>query len=85
MIKIILDNTEIAPYVNGAVQLKINQTNMNNIPVIIPDQKTLRKFDEAIQPIFGKIRDNSEQIQSLARNRDELLPRLMKGEVRVKF
>jgi len=83
LIKIILDRTDIAPYVNGAVQLKINQSNMNSIPVIIPNQENLDNFDKVIQPIFWKIRTNIEQIQSLVKTRDELLPRLMKGEIRV--
>lgn len=83
LIKIILDNTDIAPYVNWAVQLKINQTNMNSIPVIIPNIEILEKINEIIQPLFLKIRINSEEIQTLSKTRDELLPRLMRGEVRV--
>jgi len=75
--------TKIAGIVNGAVQLKINQTNLMNFEIIIPPQETLKKFDEIIQPIFSKIRDNSEQIQTLARTRDELLPKLMTGDLRV--
>lgn len=84
LIKVILDRTDIAPFVNGAVQLKINQSNMNSIPVIIPDEKTLITIDNLIQPIFSKLRNNFEQIQSLSKTRDELLPRLMKGEMRIK-
>jgi type I restriction enzyme S subunit len=83
LIKIILDKTDIAPYVNGAVQLKINQSNMNSIAVIIPDKETLLTIDRLIKPAFSKLRNNFEQIQSLSRTRDELLPRLMNGEVRV--
>lgn len=83
LIKIILDRTDIAPFVNWAVQLKINQTNMNSIPVIIPDRDTLEKIDQIIQPIFGRLRSNFEQIQSLSKTRDTLLPKLMSGEVRV--
>ncbi len=83
LIKIILDKTDIAPFVNGAVQLKINQTNMNSIPVIIPDSKALMMIDGFMQPIFSKLRNNFEQIQSLSKTRDELLPRLMSGKVRV--
>jgi len=85
MLYLFFKNTKIAGIVNGAVQLKINQTNLMNLEVIIPDQETLKQFDEAIQPIFAKIRDNSEQIQSLSKSRDELLPRLMRGEVRASY
>lgn len=68
---------------SGSAQPQITVTNLYNLEIIIPNKETLQKFDEAIQPIFGKIRDNSEQIQSLAHSRDELLPRLMSGLVRV--
>ncbi len=85
MIKIILDNTNIAPYISWAVQLKITQSNMNSIPVIIPTQKILKEFNAIIHPMFNKIRNNTEQIQSLSHTRDTLLPKLMSGEVRVEF
>lgn len=83
LIKIILDKTDISPYVNWAVQLKINQTNMNSIPVIMPTKELLEDFDAIIQPLFSRLRSNFEQIQSLSKTRDELLPRLMSGELRV--
>ncbi|MFA6089390.1 MAG: hypothetical protein WC755_05995 [Candidatus Woesearchaeota archaeon] len=56
---------------------------MNSIPVIIPNIEILEKINEIIQPLFLKIRINSEEIQTLSKTRDELLPRLMRGEVRV--
>jgi type I restriction enzyme S subunit len=65
--------------------LNINTTSFSNIPIIIPDQETLSKFDLVIKPIFSKIRANLEQIQSLSATRDQLLPKLMSGEVRVEF
>ena len=67
----------------SSIVTAINSTMIKNLEVIIPNQETLKKFDEAIQPIFAKIRDNSEQIQSLARSRDEILPKLMSGMLRV--
>ncbi len=85
MIKIILDNTNIAPYISWAVQLKITQSNMNSIPVIIPTQKILKEFNAIIHPMFNKISNNTEQIQSLSHTRDTLLPKLMSGEVRVEM
>ncbi|MCS6983470.1 MAG: restriction endonuclease subunit S, partial [Candidatus Absconditabacterales bacterium] len=52
---------------------------------IISNQENINKITEPLDPIFTKILDNLYQIQSLARSRDELLPRLMRGEVRVSF
>jgi len=76
---------ELNGLANGAAQQNLNVGIVKNFKIIIPDQEVLKQFDEAIQPVFGKIKDNSEQIQSLARSRDELLPRLMSGEVGVEF
>ncbi|MCX8035288.1 MAG: restriction endonuclease subunit S [Candidatus Dojkabacteria bacterium] len=67
----------------SSIVTAINSTMIKNLEVIIPYHETMKKFDEAIQPIFAKIKDNSEQIQTLARTRDTLLPKLMKGELRV--
>lgn len=69
----------------GAVQPLITQSDLKNYLIILPDQETLSKFDLVIKPLFNKIRANSEQIQSLSATRDQLLPKLMSGEVRVEF
>ncbi len=41
-------------------------------------------FDILIAPIFKKIKNNTAQIQTLAKTRDTLLPKLMSGKIRVK-
>lgn len=69
----------------GAVQPLITQTDLKNYEIIIPSDEILQNFKEATNPIFEKIDQNNSQIQSLARSRDEFLPRLMRGEVRVEF
>jgi len=56
---------------------------MNSIPIVIPIKEKLDEINTLIQPIFSKIRSNIEQIQSISKARDELLPRLMNGELRV--
>jgi type I restriction enzyme S subunit len=43
-----------------------------------------KKFGEFISPLFAKIRANDEESRTLANLRDTLLPKLMRGEVRVK-
>lgn len=68
---------------SGSAQPQITVTNLYNLEIVIPNHKILQRFDEMIYPIFTKIRNNLEQIQSLARTRDELLPKMMNGEVRV--
>ena len=41
------------------------------------------KLDNLIQPLFEKVRKNTQQIQTLQQTRDTLLPKLMSGKVRV--
>ncbi len=58
---------------------------LENMPSIIPSQDILLKFDCLVKPFLNKIINNVDQIQSLSKARDTLLPKLMKGEVRVEF
>lgn len=50
----------------------------------ILDEKVCKKFGEMVDPLFQKIILNISQIKFLSSLRDALLPKLMKGEVRVK-
>jgi len=52
---------------------------------VIPSAEIAQKFSKLAKPILAKISDNNSQIQSLTRSRDELLPKLMSGMVRVNF
>ena len=50
---------------------------------IISDKEKVLNIQEKLKPIFKKILVNLEQIQTLSKTRDTLLPKLMKGEVEV--
>lgn len=82
-IKVFLDQVDIMPFVTGAVQPKLNQANMNSVPMVIPDQKTLDKFNEILSALFWMILENESQTKNLEQVRDSLLPRLMSGKIRV--
>jgi len=51
---------------------------------IIPKPEIANRFAEFVKPLQYKIWNNNFQIQTLSKLRDALLPKLMKGEVRVK-
>jgi type I restriction enzyme S subunit len=53
--------------------------------VAIPDDDFMAFADGKIKPIFEHIILNNSQIQTLSNLRDALLPKLMKGEIRVKL
>ncbi|MEO7839752.1 MAG: restriction endonuclease subunit S [Anaerolineales bacterium] len=80
---LVLKNTNIKHIVTGAVQPKINQGNMNSLPVIVPDTETLKAFQEVIKPVFAYILEAEQQSASLMSLRDSLLPKLMNGEIEV--
>lgn len=73
--------TNINAYVTGAVQLKINQKNMNSIPFIKASEDINERFYEVIAPLYAKVRAIKEENEQLAKLRDSLLPKLLSGEI----
>lgn len=67
----------------SSIVTAINSAMIKNMGVLIPDEKVLETFNALIQPIFAKLKNNNSQIQTLSTLRDTLLPKLMKGEIRV--
>lgn len=61
----------------------INKENVNQTDFLVPNNDVLIKFYELANPIMEKISNNMFEIKELSKTRDELLPKLMKGEVRV--
>ena len=73
----------ITAYVTGAVQLKINQKNMNSIPFLKACDDINQCFAGLIMPLYEKFRATSEVSQALQKLRDTLLPKLISGELRL--
>ncbi|MHB8113897.1 MAG: restriction endonuclease subunit S [Bellilinea sp.] len=80
---LVLKNTSVKHIVTGAVQPKINQGNMNNLSVIIPDTSTLRSYQDIVRPFFENILEIEQETATLSSIRDALLPKLMNGEIYV--
>jgi type I restriction enzyme, S subunit len=55
-----------------------------NIELVIPSKDVNEAFHKIIFPLLNKVNNNYSQIQTLSKVRDALLPKLMKGEIRVK-
>jgi type I restriction enzyme S subunit len=51
----------------------------------VPDYELQKKYQETCLPLGDQIIKNNEQSRTLAELRDTLLPRLMRGEVRVRM
>lgn len=79
-----LKQVNVRPYVTGAVQPKLNQGNLNRIPVVVPDTDALDAFNTVAGPLFARFRSSQDEAATLAQLRDILLPRLLSGDLRVR-
>lgn len=68
---------------SGSTFKEVSGSTMKNVPAVIPDAKTLARFSDFCAPIFAQQRILEEQNQSLAALRDNLLLKLMSGELDV--
>ena len=78
---LLFKRTPVKSIVTGAVQPKISQTNLRSIQVVVPPQPNLDAFNELIRPLFDQIRQNQDQNKALVSLRDELLPKLISGQI----
>jgi len=85
LIYIFLKQTNILHIVTGAVQPKINQENLKSIEFPLPPDEKVNEFVLLTNSYWEKIKKNNDQIRTLTRLRDTLLPKLMSGEVRVEL
>jgi len=69
----------------SSIATAVNSQSIKRIELVIPTNDVLLKFKILINPLFSKIDNNSQQIQTLSQLRDRLLPKLMSGEIKVKM
>jgi type I restriction enzyme, S subunit len=67
----------------GSTQQYISLTELRKIPLLLPSEAVIKKFNHIIEPIFKMIHEIKIQNQSLINTRDALLPKLMSGKIRV--
>ena len=81
---ILLSNLNVSGAITGAVQLKINQKNLKEMKIIMPnDMKLVSQFSDIVDKSFEKIRVKRDENKNLVLLRDSILPKLMSGEIRV--
>jgi type I restriction enzyme S subunit len=68
----------------GTTQSYVTLGTLRDMPLIVPSSKILSQFKQIAKSIFDKDYFNKEQIQTLTKIRDTLLPKLMNGQIRVK-
>ena len=67
----------------NAAQPGINSKAMMSLPVLLPTEDILDRFDSFAMPLMHKIFNISKQNRQLELARDRLLPKLMSGELEV--
>lgn len=69
----------------GGVQPSIKVPHLLGLTIKLPPNDLLNKFNESVEICFNKIAINQTQIRTLTALRDNLLPKLMSGEVTINF
>jgi len=67
----------------NAAQPGINSKAMMSLPVLLPTEDILDRFDSFTMPLMHKIFNLAKQNRQLELARDRLLPKLMSGEIEV--
>lgn len=67
----------------SSIATAINSRTIKEMPVLIPDHSVVTQFCAMVRPIFDRIRLNSHEVMTVENIRNELLPKLMTGKIRV--
>lgn len=65
----------------GSAQPHVYAKNINELILLIPEEKVLKEYSNKVEVIYKAIFHKSKQISSLREARDRLLPKLMSGEI----
>lgn len=68
----------------GNTILNMSKEEFANIMILYPETSILQKYHNQCEPIFSQIDENIKELNLLTKQRNELLPLLMTGQVSVK-
>ncbi len=74
---------EFISHATGATFKEITKGVFRQLPIILPDQGTLLKYEDTVKPMAECVLNLQRQNKRLSEARDLLLPRLMSGEIDV--
>ena len=80
-LKVRFDNLNAAGTTFGS----ITKDELFNLPVVIPPDNIIERFEAICKPIFDQQMEIGFEIESLTKRRDELLPLLMNGQVSLNY
>ena len=65
----------------SSIATAVNSKIIKAMPIGIPNKHSVLEFNNTVRPLFEKIKLNEEQNMTLTQLRDNLLPKLMDGEI----
>jgi type I restriction enzyme S subunit len=69
----------------SSIATAVNSKTIKALPIIMPLEDVIGRFDALIEPLFSQIKLVEEQNRDLSNLRDTLLPKLMSGTIRTKM
>ena len=69
----------------GSIQKKISQENLCGYKMVLPNSNLLEKYENVVSPLWEKRKRCIEEINTLTKQRDELLPLLINGQATVNY
>ena len=68
---------------SGSVIKGLTKPDINKMKVVLPVESIIKLFNKNVNDLYTMKLENEKLTQSLTQTRDELLPKLMSGEIRV--
>lgn len=75
--------SKIFQVAGGAAQPNISGEQLDDIPLVIPDDKRMNLYNEKLESVYRLISNNQFESNKLSELRDWLLPMLMNGQITV--
>ena len=75
---------DFASFNSGSAVPTLNRNHVHGLPMPIPPKGLVQAFDDLVEPLLERQRQNELQNNTLAQARDLLLPKLMSGEIRLR-
>ena len=81
----VLKQIPVALIETGSIQRKISQQNLLSYKVAVPSENLIQAYSNVANVLQEQRKKNSDEIVSLTKQRDELLPLLKNGQVTVNY
>ncbi len=67
----------------SSIATAVNSKTIKSMPIVMPDEGSLDSFYAATEPLYEAMFNNTAETRALEQLRDDLLPKLMSGEIDV--